>query len=105
MAQTVNRRPLTAEAPFRSRVIPCVNCGGQSVTVTVFLEYFGFSLSVSFHRCSITRKNEKTDHLLCVRSICCGTLPHTKRNINILRRKNAGHLASQEKVRTVTLVL
>jgi hypothetical protein len=27
------------------------------------LEYFGFSLSVSFHQCSITRKNEKTNHL------------------------------------------
>ena len=26
-------------------------------------EYFGFPLSVSFHRCSITCKNEKTDHL------------------------------------------
>jgi hypothetical protein len=25
----------------------------------VFTEYFGFSLSVSFHRCSITRKKEK----------------------------------------------
>jgi hypothetical protein len=24
----------------------------------VFPEYFGFPLSVSFHRCSITRKNE-----------------------------------------------
>jgi hypothetical protein len=27
-------------------------------------EYFGFPLSISFHRCSITRKNKKkTDHL------------------------------------------
>jgi hypothetical protein len=25
----------------------------------IFLEYFGFPLSISFHRCSITRKNEK----------------------------------------------
>jgi hypothetical protein len=25
-----------------------------------FSEYFGFPLSISFHRCSITRKNEKT---------------------------------------------
>jgi hypothetical protein len=25
----------------------------------VFLEYFGFPLSISFHRCSITRKNER----------------------------------------------
>jgi hypothetical protein len=28
-----------------------------------FPEYFGFPLSISFHRCSITWKNEKTDHL------------------------------------------
>jgi hypothetical protein len=26
-------------------------------------EYFGSPLSISFHRCSITRKNEETDHL------------------------------------------
>jgi hypothetical protein len=26
-------------------------------------QYFGFTLSVSFHRCSMTRKNEKTSHL------------------------------------------
>jgi hypothetical protein len=26
-------------------------------------EYFGFPLSISLHPCSITRKNEKTDHL------------------------------------------
>jgi hypothetical protein len=49
----------------------------------VFPRVLGFPLSVSFHRCSITRKNEKTNHLhyrvahqasrlLCVRSICCG---------------------------------
>jgi hypothetical protein len=25
-----------------------------------FSEYFGFSLSISFHRCSITKRNEKT---------------------------------------------
>jgi hypothetical protein len=25
----------------------------------VFSDYFGFPLSISFHRCSITRKNEK----------------------------------------------
>jgi hypothetical protein len=28
-----------------------------------FPEYFGFPLSISFHRCSITRENEKTDDL------------------------------------------
>jgi hypothetical protein len=38
--------------------------GGQSGTGTGFsLEYFGFSLSISFHLCTITRKNEKTNHL------------------------------------------
>jgi hypothetical protein len=26
-------------------------------------EYFGFPLSISFHRCSITRKNEKNTNL------------------------------------------
>jgi hypothetical protein len=29
----------------------------------VFPEYFGFPLSVSFHRCSITWKNEENYHL------------------------------------------
>jgi hypothetical protein len=49
----------------------------------VFPEYFGFPLSFSFHRCSITRRNEKTNNIFhlhhrvaqalrlrCVRSIC-----------------------------------
>jgi hypothetical protein len=58
MIQTVSRRPLTAEARVRSRVSPCGICGGQSGTGTGFpAEYFGFPLSVSFHRCSITWKN------------------------------------------------
>jgi hypothetical protein len=60
MAQAVSRRSLTAEARVRFRVSPCGICGGQSGTVTAFyLEYFGFPPSISFHRCSITRKNEK----------------------------------------------
>jgi hypothetical protein len=61
MAQAVSRRPLTAEAPVRFRVSPCRNCGGQSDTGTGFFpEYFGFPLSVSFHRCSTTmEKREK----------------------------------------------
>jgi hypothetical protein len=65
MAQAVSRRPLTAEARVRSR--------GQSMWDLwwtkwhwdrFYPEYFGFPLSLSFHRCSITRKNEKkTNHL------------------------------------------
>jgi type VI protein secretion system component VasA len=52
-----------------------------------FPEYFGFPLSISFHRCSITRKNEKkinqsSSSQVCtislkaavLRSICCGVL-------------------------------
>jgi hypothetical protein len=45
MAQAVSRRPLTAEARFRSRVSPCGICGGQSVTGT------GFSPSTSVFPC------------------------------------------------------
>jgi hypothetical protein len=57
MAQAVSRRPLTAESRVRSRVGTCGICGGQSGTGTGFLpEYFGFSLSISFHRCSINLK-------------------------------------------------
>jgi len=36
MAQTVSRRPLTAESRFRSLGIPCEICGGQNGTGTVF---------------------------------------------------------------------
>jgi hypothetical protein len=58
MAQAVSRRPLTAEARVRSRVISCGNFCGQSGTGT------GFPLSILFHQCSIIRiKEEKTNHL------------------------------------------
>jgi hypothetical protein len=51
MAQVVSRRPLTAEAWVRARVNPCGICGGQSGTGTGFFsEFFGFPLSISFHR-------------------------------------------------------
>ena len=64
MAQAVSRQPLTAEARVRSQVSACGICGGRSGTGTGFSPGTSvFSLSVSFHRCSITRKNEKTDHL------------------------------------------
>jgi hypothetical protein len=65
MAQAVSRRPPTAEARIRSR--------GQSMWDLwwtkwhwdrFFPEYFGFPLSTSFHRCSITRKRTKTNHHL-----------------------------------------
>jgi hypothetical protein len=45
MAQAVSRRPLTAEAQFRSRVGPCGIYGGQSDTGT------GFSPSTSVFPC------------------------------------------------------
>jgi hypothetical protein len=45
MAQAVSRRPLTAEARVRSRIIQCGICGGQSGTGT------GFSLSTSVFPC------------------------------------------------------
>jgi hypothetical protein len=45
MAQAVIRRPVTAEARVRSRVIPCGICGGQSGTGT------GFSPSTSIFPC------------------------------------------------------
>jgi hypothetical protein len=60
MGQAVNRWPLTAEKQVRSRVSRCGICGEQSGTGTGFFpEYFRFPLSISFQRCSITRKNEK----------------------------------------------
>jgi hypothetical protein len=60
MAQAVSRRPFTEEAWVRCRVSPCGIYGGQSDTGTGFSpEYFGFSLSILFHRCSITSKNRK----------------------------------------------
>jgi hypothetical protein len=54
MAQAVSRRPLTAEARVRARVNPCGICGGQKWHWDRFFsEYFGFPLSVTFHRGSI----------------------------------------------------
>jgi hypothetical protein len=58
----------------------------------IFPDYFGFPLSISFHRWCITWKNEKKNiifhlhhrvaqealRLRCVSSICCGALLHKK---------------------------
>jgi hypothetical protein len=60
MAHAVSYRHLTVEVLVRSRVSPCGICGGQSGTGTGFSpEYFGFPMSVSFHRCSSTWKYGK----------------------------------------------
>ena len=62
MAHAVSRRPLTAtaEARVRSRRSPCGICGRHSETGTGFFpEYFGFHVSISFHRCYITEKRKK----------------------------------------------
>jgi hypothetical protein len=47
MAQVVSHWPLTAESRVRARVNPRGIYGGQSGTGT---EFFGFPLSISFHR-------------------------------------------------------
>jgi hypothetical protein len=60
----------------------------------VLPEYFGFPLSISFYRCSITRKRTKNNHhrhlhhrvaqeasrLRCDHSVCCGALRQLKKN-------------------------
>jgi hypothetical protein len=52
--QAVSRWPFNAEARVRARVNPCGIGGGRSGTGSGFFsEFFGFPLSVSFHRCSI----------------------------------------------------
>jgi hypothetical protein len=61
MAQAVSRRPPTAEARVRSR---SVHVGFMVDKVALGQvppppEYFDFPLSISFHRCSISWKNEK----------------------------------------------
>jgi hypothetical protein len=68
-------------------------------------EYFGFPLSISFHRCSITTKWIKNNHhhrhlhnrvaqeasrLRCVRTVSCGALHHQKKTVFFV------HLISEE---------
>jgi hypothetical protein len=65
MAQSVSRRPLTAEDRVRSRVNQCGICGGRSGTGT------GFSPSTSVFACQfhstgaplIGKIKKKSDHL------------------------------------------
>ena len=56
MAQVVNRRHLTAEARVRVHVRFVVDKGHWN---RFFSEYFGFPLSISFHRGSIKVENRK----------------------------------------------
>jgi hypothetical protein len=54
MAQAVSRRPgLDPGAVHEGFVVDKV-----ALRLVFFPEYFGFPLLISFHRCSITRKNE-----------------------------------------------
>jgi hypothetical protein len=93
VAQAVSRRPVTAETRFRSRLVPCVICVGQSGTETMFSP----STSVfpcQFHSTGVPLhvKTEKSNHLYhkveqltsrlrCVRSVCCGALHHKKKTV------------------------
>jgi hypothetical protein len=59
MAQVFSRRPLTEETRVRSRDSPCGIMVDKVALRRVFPQVPRFPLSISFHRCSITRKNEK----------------------------------------------
>jgi hypothetical protein len=56
MAQAVSHRPPNAEARVQSRVSMWDLWWTKWHWDRFFPEYFGFPLSISFHRCSITRK-------------------------------------------------
>jgi hypothetical protein len=67
MFQAVSRRPPTAEARVRARVSPCGIFGGPSGTgIGFFPEFFGFPLSISFHRSSTTRKRGGGNMRVCL---------------------------------------
>jgi hypothetical protein len=70
-----------------------------------FPEYFGFSLSISFHRCSITRTNEKTLIIFttvlhnkpqgCGASVASAAGPFTKKNSPITLRSSLVDVTTQ----------
>jgi hypothetical protein len=67
MAQAVSRRPPTAEARARSWGQSMWDLWWTKWHWDRFLpEYFGFPLSVSFHRCSITRKRIKKKIIIII---------------------------------------
>jgi hypothetical protein len=90
MSQAASRRPPSAEARVRSRVSPLGFVMDKVALGQAFPPaYFGFPLSISFHRCSInckkmviflfifiTKVAQEALRLRCVRSICCGALLH-----------------------------
>jgi hypothetical protein len=88
MAQAVSHQPLTAEDV--GFMVDKVALGQVSLP-----KYFRFPLSISFHQCSITRKNRKNyssssqgcTRLWWVRSICCGALRHKKKKKTWHERK------------------
>jgi hypothetical protein len=65
MAQAVSQRLLTAESRVRAHSSSCGVCGGRIALGQVFLEFFGFILSISFHRsssysCIMLRMNNRS---------------------------------------------
>jgi len=54
LQQAVCRRPLTMKVQVQSQATPCDICGGQTCTGKRYsYQHVGFSLSVSFHQCSM----------------------------------------------------
>jgi hypothetical protein len=66
MAQAVSRRPVTAEAGVRSRVVHVGHVVDKVALGQVFIPVFRFSPVTLLHRCSITRKNKKEKLIICI---------------------------------------